>query len=61
MSNNGNIPICPLISSGKDIHSVCAQESCAWYIHNLKTCAVYVMAHNALLDVKAKQGAKSAE
>ncbi len=58
MSNNGSIPICPLISSGKDINAVCAQENCAWYVQNLKTCAVYVMAHNALLDVKAKQGAK---
>lgn len=61
MANSSTIPICPLISAGKDVNSVCAQENCAWYIQNLKTCAIYVMAHNALLDVKAKQGAKSAE
>ncbi len=59
MANSSNIPICPLISAGKDLNSVCAQENCAWYIQNLKTCAVYVIAHNALLDVKAKQSGKA--
>lgn len=58
MSNSSSIPICPLISAGKDLNSVCAQENCAWYVQNIKTCAVYVIAHNALLDVKSKQAEK---
>lgn len=54
------IPLCPLMSAGKDVTQVCMQEKCAWYMNTLKTCAVYVMAHNALLDVKAKQSEKKA-
>ncbi len=57
--SSSSIPVCPLISAGKEVNSVCAQENCAWYIHNLKTCAVYILAHNALLDVKAKQSDKA--
>lgn len=52
------IPICPLMSAGKDVTQICVQEKCAWYIASLKTCSMYIMAHNALLDVKAKQGEK---
>jgi len=48
------------MSAGKDVTQVCMQEKCAWYMNTLKTCAVYVMAHNALLDVKAKQSEKKA-
>ena len=51
------IPICPLISAGKEeTEVVCAQEHCAWYMKNHKMCAVYILAHNALLDIKKKQG-----
>ncbi len=50
-----SIPVCPLLSAGKDINMMCLQESCAWYMKNYKTCSIYLMAHNAALDVKAKQ------
>jgi len=50
-----SIPVCPLLSAGQISERVCKQEDCAWYMHNSKTCAMYVMAHNALLDVKEKQ------
>lgn len=53
------IPICPLMSAGSDIEIVCAQEKCAWYIKNYKTCSVYLLAHNAALDIKQKQSPKS--
>jgi hypothetical protein len=53
------IPTCPLMSAGNSITIVCEQEKCAWYVAPLKTCAVYVIAHNALIDVKAKQFAQS--
>lgn len=49
------IPICPLMSAGNDIEIVCAQEKCAWYLKNYKTCSVYLLAHNAALDIKQKQ------
>ncbi|MBR6162276.1 hypothetical protein IKQ26_00060 [bacterium] len=50
------IPICPLISAGNTQEIVCAQEHCAWYMKSYKMCAVYILAHNALLDIKQKQG-----
>lgn len=53
MSNR--IPICPLMSAGNDIQVVCSQERCAWYMKNYKTCSVYLLAHNAVLDIKEKQ------
>lgn len=49
------IPICPLMSAGNSIEIVCAQEKCAWYLKNYKTCSVYLLAHNAALDIKQKQ------
>ena len=53
MSNK--IPICPLMSAGNDVPIVCEQENCAWYMKNYKTCSVYLLAHNAVLDIKEKQ------
>lgn len=55
------IPICPLMSAGNDIGVVCAQETCAWYMKNYKTCSVYLLAHNAVLDIKEKQARKPAQ
>ena len=51
----GTIPICPLLSSGNDINLACLQENCAWYMKNYKTCSIYILAHNAALDIKDKQ------
>lgn len=50
--------ICPLMSSGSDIDKICLQESCAWYLKNLKICSIYMMAHNAAMNVQAKQAKK---
>ncbi len=43
------------MSAGNEISIVCAQENCAWYMKNYKTCSVYLIAHNAVLDIKEKQ------
>lgn len=51
---SSQIPICPIMSTGKEYTSVCAQETCAWYVKNYKTCSVYLLAHNAALDIKEK-------
>lgn len=56
---SSKIPICPIMSSGKEYPSVCAQENCAWYMKNYKTCSMYILAHNAALDIKEKQGQKT--
>ena len=48
---------CPLTSIGTGIDMVCCEDKCAWYIPNVKKCAVYMMAYNALLDVNQKQKA----
>ncbi len=53
-----SIPICPLMSAGNEQPIVCAQERCAWYMTGSKTCAMYIMAHKSILDIKAKQAGK---
>ncbi len=49
------------MSAGNEIHIVCAQENCAWYMKNYKTCSVYLLAHNAVLDIKEKQSKKQSQ
>ncbi|MFH0702021.1 MAG: hypothetical protein V2B14_00580 [bacterium] len=48
-------PICPLMSAGNEIPQICVEETCAWYMKSYKTCAVYVLSHNAALEIKKKQ------
>ena len=43
------------MSVGSQVEIVCMQENCAWYLKNYKICSVYMMAHNSMLDVQAKQ------
>lgn len=57
MANN-QIPICPLMSAGNDIQVLCSQDNCAWYMKNYKTCSVYILAHDAALNIKEKQAKK---
>jgi len=52
------IPVCPLMSAGNEMQIVCAQEKCAWYMKNYKTCSVYILAHNAAINIKEKQAKK---
>lgn len=52
-------PICPIMSSGQDIPKVCAEEECSWFIKNYKTCSIYILAHNAALDIAKKQNGES--
>ena len=47
---------CPLMSSSDNNYNVlCQEEECAWYVKAFKSCAMYIIAHNAALDIKAKQ------
>lgn len=48
-------PICPLLSSGKEVPQVCEEENCMWYMKPYKTCSVYILGHSAALDIKKKQ------
>lgn len=57
MTDN-NIPYCPLMSAGNSIEIVCTQERCAWYLKNYKMCSLYVLAHNAALEIQTKQSKK---
>lgn len=50
-----SIPYCPLMSAGSTVEVICAQERCAWYLKNYKMCSVYILAHNAALDISQKQ------
>ncbi len=55
-TNKKRIPFCPLMSAGLEGDRVCNQENCAWWMQSAKSCAVYVIAHNNILDIKTKQG-----
>lgn len=58
MASNNQIPYCPMMSAGNEMPIVCAQERCAWFMKNYKMCSVYILAHNAALDIKSKQPKK---
>lgn len=58
MTENKHIPFCPLMSAGGTKEVVCIQERCAWYLKKYKMCAMYLVAHNAALDIKDKQSKK---
>lgn len=53
-----NIPYCPLMSAGNSIEVICTQERCAWYLKSYKTCSMYILAHNAALEIQQKQSGK---
>ena len=53
--NKTKILTCPLLSIGSDKEKVCLQEDCAWYMNSTKTCAMYIMAHDSILNIKEKQ------
>ncbi len=50
-----NTPYCPLKSAGNDVEVICSQERCAWFLKPYNTCSVYILAHNAALDIQEKQ------
>ncbi len=50
------IPFCPMSMSNPNGNQICLQENCAWWMANTKTCAVYVVGHNNVLEIKQKQG-----
>ena len=50
------IPTCPMSMSNPNGAHICIQENCAWYMSNTKTCAIYVVGHNNVLEIKQKQG-----
>ena len=51
MASKENIPFCPLMSVGTNgVDMVCTQERCAWYMANVKKCAMYIMGYNALIE-----------
>jgi len=50
------IPVCPMSMNNNNGEHICLQENCAWYMSNTKTCAIYVIAHNNILEIKQKQG-----
>lgn len=51
----GGIPVCPLMTIGQPSAILCVQDNCAFYVKNFKMCSIYMMGHNAALDIKMKQ------
>ena len=58
MALQKDIPCCPLLSAGTDVDKICMQDSCAWYLKKFKICSVYMLAHEAAMNVQAKQAKK---
>ena len=52
---NSKLQSCPLLSINTGIEMVCVQNKCSWYVPNVKKCAIYLLAYNALLDANQKQ------
>lgn len=55
MVDKTSMPFCPLMSAGSSVEIVCTQERCAWYLKTYKMCSMYVVAHNAALEIQEKQ------
>lgn len=55
MNQQKEILSCPLLSIGTGIDMVCTQEKCAWYMPNVKKCAMYIMGYNSLLEANSKK------
>ena len=55
---SSQIPLCPLMMAGNEMQIVCAQERCALYMKNYKTCSIYILAHDAAINIKEKQSKK---
>ena len=51
----GGIPACPIMSINQPSEVLCIQDCCAWYSKSYKTCSVFLIGHNAALDIKSKQ------
>ena len=51
----GGTPSCPLLTIGSETDKLCMQETCAWYVKSYKVCSVYLLGHNAAVDIKLKQ------
>lgn len=55
---NAVLQICPLLSANSEYNKMCVQDRCAWYMKSTKTCAVSVMAHKNILEIKNIQSNK---
>ena len=51
----GKTPFCPLSMACERDPKICLQENCGWWVASTKTCAVYIIAHNNVLEIKEKQ------
>ena len=49
---------CPLLSANSEYNKMCVQDRCAWYMKATRTCAVAVIAHESILEIKNHQGQK---
>ena len=48
--NEMNKKYCPLISIGMDILEQCIEKSCAWWVEDIKKCAILVLANHNLKE-----------
>lgn len=47
--------VCPLMSAGKDVDTLCVGEQCAWYVAPVRKCALYVLGHKTAVDLQQIQ------
>ena len=49
---------CPLLSANSEYNKMCVQDRCAWFMKATKTCAVSVLAHEGVMNIKKMQAAQ---
>ena len=54
---NNVLLVCPLLSANSEYNKMCVQDRCAWYMKATKTCAVGVIAHESVMNIKKTQAA----
>ncbi len=52
---------CPLLSANSEYNKMCVQDRCAWYMKATRTCAVAVIAHQSVMEIKNMQTQKPQE
>lgn len=52
---------CPLLSANSEYNKMCVQDRCSWYMKATKTCAIAVIAHESIMNIKKLQAQPQAQ
>ena len=54
-SPNNMLLTCPLLSANCEYSKMCVQDRCAWYLKSARTCAIAVLGHESIMNIKTMQ------